>query len=81
MLSVAAGGAACHLGGIVCTILALSLMTRVSASAGVVVYPITNGLVIPIGVVLGMLILRQRSDCSTVVGIVLGMTALTAFFI
>ena len=78
-LLAAGGGAATHLGGMVLTLLALSLIASSSISPGTVVYPITNGLVIPIGVILGMLILRERPEPGTVSGIVLGMAALILF--
>lgn len=73
-LSVAAAGT--HWSGIMLTIAALTAVGRVSSQAGIVVYPITNGLVIPSGVLLGRWILKERMDTRAVLGVVLGVAAL-----
>ena len=39
-------------------------------------YPITNGLVIPIGVILGALILKQKFSLRSKLGVALGMAAM-----
>lgn len=78
---VSAGGALTHWSGIVLTILALNMITPVSPSPGVVIYPITNGLVIPIGVVLGIILLKERPNKNTTIGVLLGMAALVLFFL
>jgi drug/metabolite transporter (DMT)-like permease len=80
-LWVSAGGAATHWTGIVLTIFALNLIAPVTDSPGVIIYPITNGLVIPIGVLLGMVLLKERTNRSTATGVALGMTALILFFL
>jgi len=77
LLPVAALGAATHWGGIMLTMGALSAVSRVSDQAGLIVYPITNGLVIPIGVVLGVILLRQRIARRAVFGVLSGMAGLT----
>lgn len=46
--------------GIVLTILALNIAAKSSGQAGLIVFPITNGLPIPIGVAMGSLLLKQR---------------------
>jgi hypothetical protein len=63
------------------TMAALQAVGKVSAQAGVVVYPITNGLVIPVGVILGMLLLKQRLSRATQWGVLSGMAALVLFFL
>lgn len=78
---VSAGGAVTHWSGIVLTIFALNLMARVSSSPGVVIYPITNGLVIPVGVILGIILLKERPSMNTTTGVMLGMAALVLFFL
>jgi drug/metabolite transporter (DMT)-like permease len=76
MLPVSVLGAATHWTGIMLTMAALSQVGRVSTQAGVIVYPITNGLVIPVGVLLGVILLKQSIGKRTAVGVVLGMAAL-----
>jgi hypothetical protein len=70
-----------HWGGIMLTMLALVHVGRVSSQAGVVVYPITNGLVIPLGVLLGLLLLKQKIRLRTGIGVALGMTGLVFLFL
>ena len=74
-------GAATHWSGMMLTMAALVVVGKASREAGVIVYPITNGLVIPVGVLLGVLILRQRIDRRTRWGVVAGMAALTLMFL
>jgi drug/metabolite transporter (DMT)-like permease len=73
--------AATHWGGIMLTMLALVRVGRVSTQAGVVVYPITNGLVIPIGVLLGLLLLKERIRPRAALGVVCGMAGLVFLFL
>jgi drug/metabolite transporter (DMT)-like permease len=70
-----------HWGGIMLTMLALVYVGRVSSQAGLIVYPITNGLVIPIGVLLGLALLKQRVQRKTAAGVVLGMAGLVFLFL
>jgi len=81
MLWVSAGGAFTHWAGIVLTILALNLIAPVTNSPGVIIYPITNGLVIPVGVLLGMILLKEKTNRSTATGVVCGVAALILFFL
>ena len=81
LLLVSAGGAFTHWIGIVLTIFALNLIAPVTNSPGVIIYPITNGLVIPVGVVLGMILLKEKTNRSTATGVVLGVMALVLFFL
>jgi drug/metabolite transporter (DMT)-like permease len=67
------GGAASHCAGMLLTMAALATVAKVSKQAGVIVYPITNGFVIPLGVVLGALILRQVIDNRRKLGVAIGM--------
>jgi drug/metabolite transporter (DMT)-like permease len=76
LLAVSAGSAATHWSGIVLTSLALQKVSQAGAHAGVTVYPITNGLVIPIGVAMGALLLRQRVSGRSATGVALGVAAL-----
>ncbi len=78
---VSAAGAATHWSGIMLTMAALSVAGRSSEHAGVIIYPITNGLVIPIGVVLGVWLLNQKLANRTAVGVGLGMAALVFLFL
>jgi len=68
-----ATGAFCHCAGMLLTIAALSAVAKVSRQAGVIVYPITNGFVIPLGVILGAIILRQTIEPRNKLGVLLGM--------
>jgi drug/metabolite transporter (DMT)-like permease len=70
-----------HWGGIMLTMLALVQVGRVSPQAGVVVYPITNGLVIPVGVLLGLLLLKQKIQLRTGLGVAFGMAGLIFLFL
>lgn len=70
-----------HWGGIMLTMLALVQVGRVSPQAGVVVYPITNGLVIPVGVLLGLLLLKQKIRLRTGLGVAFGMVGLIFLFL
>jgi hypothetical protein len=70
-----------HWGGIMLTMLALVQVGRVSSQAGVVVYPITNGLVIPVGVLLGLLLLKQKIQRRTGIGVAFGMAGLVFLFL
>ena len=73
---VAALGAATHWSGIMLTILALIAVAKVSAKAGVVVYPITNGLPIAMGVIIGRVVLKQKVTSRAAWGIVCGSSAM-----
>jgi hypothetical protein len=76
VLGIAAVAAVSHWCGMVLTIFALAAVAKVSQQAGLIVYPITNGLVIPAGVALGIMILRQKINAQTAWGMVCGMIAL-----
>lgn len=65
-----------HWTGIMFTMLALAKLANVTKQAGVIVYPITNGLVIPVGVILGVILLKQRISFRTGVGVALGAVSL-----
>jgi len=75
LAGVSLAAAVTHWGGIVLTMLAL-----VRAS-GVIVYPISNGLVIPIGVLLGLVLLKQRVRPRAALGVGLGMAGLVLLFL
>ena len=75
-LRIAAVSALTHWTGIILTILALAAVARVSNQSGLIVYPITNGLVIPAGVLLGVVLLKQKVNIRTGVGVACGMIAL-----
>lgn len=81
LLSVSMMGATSHLLGMMLTMGALAAVGQISQQAGVIVYPITNGLVIPIGVVLGVLILKQKIDTRSRWGVAAGMTGLILLFV
>lgn len=70
-----------HWGGIMLTMLALVSVGRVSSQAGMIVYPITNGLVIPIGVLLGLVLLKQQIQRRTMVGVAFGVAGLILLFL
>lgn len=76
VLGIAAFSALTHWSGIILTILALTAVANVSRQAGLIVYPITNGLVIPAGVLLGMFLLKQKISLRTGIGVLCGMIAL-----
>ena len=61
-MGISAAAAVTHWSGLMLTMAALVVVGRVSSQAGLVVYPITNGLVIPMAVVLGALILKQKTS-------------------
>lgn len=69
-------GAASHCAGMLLTMAALTAVAKVSRQPGVIVYPITNGFVIPLGVVLGALILRQMIDGRRKLGVAVGMAGI-----
>jgi drug/metabolite transporter (DMT)-like permease len=73
---VAALGASSHWSGIMLTIKALEIVGKVSAQAGLIVYPITNGLTIITGVVLGTLLLEQKIAARAALGIACGSVAM-----
>ncbi len=81
LLAVSAAGAVTHWSGMMLTIAALAHVGQVSKQAGVIVYPITNGLVIPIGVILGSILLRQSITRRTAFGVGVGIVALICLFI
>ena len=72
----ALGGATSHCAGMLLTMAALATVAKVRGDPGVIVYPITNGFVIPLGVVLGALLLRQVIDGRRWIGIAFGMAGL-----
>ena len=76
LIGAAIGAATTHWSGIMLTMLALTAVARVSRQAGLIVYPITNGLVIPVGVILGALILKQKFSLRSKIGVALGMAAM-----
>ena len=59
LIGISAAAAVTHWSGLMFTMAALEVVGRISSQAGLVVYPITNGLVIPVAVVLGALLLKQ----------------------
>ncbi len=73
---VAALGATTHWSGVMLTIIALNAVGRASAQAGLVVYPITNGLPIVAGVVIGGLLLKQKVTRRSAWGIACGSVAM-----
>jgi drug/metabolite transporter (DMT)-like permease len=73
---VAALGAVTHWSGIMLTIVALYLVGQVSAQAGLIVYPITNGLPIVMGIVIGSVVLRQMITTREKWGIACGVVAM-----
>jgi hypothetical protein len=73
---VAALGAVTHCSGIMLTIVALYVVGEVSAQAGLIVYPITNGLPIVTGVVIGSFVLRQMITTREKWGIACGVVAM-----
>lgn len=74
-------GAATHWSGIMLTMGALSLVSKVSRETGVIVYPVTNGLVIPIGVLLGAILLKQHINRQVGLGVSIGVVALIFLFL
>jgi hypothetical protein len=76
LIGISAAAAVTHWSGLMFTMAALVLVGRVSSQAGLVVYPITNGLVIPVAVVLGALLLKQKISFRSGMGVVLGMVAM-----
>ena len=81
LIAISAAGAVTHWSGIMLTIGALAHIGKVSKETGVIVYPITNGLVIPIGVILGIVLLKQRINLRTGLGVALGVLALVCLLI
>lgn len=81
LFAISAAGAVTHWSGIMLTMAALSAASHARANAGVIIYPITNGLVIPIGVILGMWFLKQKLAGRTAVGVGFGMAALVFLFL
>jgi hypothetical protein len=60
LFAVSAAAAVTHWSALILTIAALVVVGRVSSQAGLIVYPITNGLVIPVAVVWEALLLKQK---------------------
>lgn len=81
LVGVSVMGAVTHWSGIMLTMSALALVAKVSNQTGVIVYPITNGLVIPIGVFLGALLLKQHIDRRVGLGVGIGVVALICLFL
>ena len=54
----------------------LVVVGGVGSQAGLVVYSSTNGLVIPVAVLLGALMLKQKVGLRSGLGVVLGMVAM-----
>ncbi len=63
------------------TIAALARVGQTSKETGVIVYPITNGLVIPVGVILGVILLKQRLNLRVTIGVAIGVAALVCLFL
>ncbi len=76
LVGISAAAAVTHWSGLMFTMAVLAVVGRVSSQAGLVVYPITNGLVIPVAVVLGALILKQKTSIRSGTAVVLGMAAM-----
>jgi len=76
LIGISAAVAVTHWSGLTLTMIALVVVGRVSSQAGLVVYPITNGLVIPVAVVLGALLLKQKVSFRSGMGVALGMVAM-----
>lgn len=76
LIGISAAAAVTHWSGLKFTMAALVVVGRVSSQAGLVVHPITNGLVIPVAVVLGALLLKQTINFRSGMGVVLGMVAM-----
>jgi drug/metabolite transporter (DMT)-like permease len=76
LIGISAAAAVTHWAGLMFTMAALVVVGRVSSQAGLVVYPITNGLVIPVAVVLGALLLKQKISIRGGIGVGLGMVAM-----
>ena len=76
LIGISAAAAVTHWAGLMFTMAALVVVGRVSSQAGLVVYPITNGLVIPVAVVLGALLLKQKISFRSGMGVALGMIAM-----
>lgn len=76
LIRVSMSAAATHWSGIMLTMAALAVVGHVSTEAGIVVYPITNGLVIPVGVLLGAWLLKENINSRTRAGIALAVVAL-----
>jgi len=76
MLMVSLFAAVTHWSGIMFTMLALVKVGSVGHQAGVIVYPITNGLVIPVGVILGVILLKYKISVRTGIGVALGASGL-----
>lgn len=81
LISISVAGAVTHWSGIMLTIAALARVSQVSKQTGVIVYPITNGLVIPIGVILGVILLKQHLNRRTGIGVAVGVVALVCLFV
>jgi drug/metabolite transporter (DMT)-like permease len=81
LVGISVAGAVTHWSGIMLTIAALGQVSKVSKETGVIVYPITNGLVIPIGVILGVILLKQHLNRRTGIGVAVGVVALICLFI
>src|SRR3984957_4569507 len=69
-------GAASQWTGTVMTILSLDIVSKVNPQAGLIVYPIANGLGTPVGVLLGALLLHQHISGRAWFGIACGLAAL-----
>jgi uncharacterized membrane protein len=76
LIGISAAAAVTHWAGLMFTMAALLVVGRGSSQSGLVVYPITNGLVIPVAVVLGALLLKQKISIRGGVGVGLGMVAM-----
>jgi drug/metabolite transporter (DMT)-like permease len=77
---VSTASAITHWSGMMLTIAALAEVGKTSTQTGVIVYPITNGLVIPVGVILGVLLLKQHVNLKTGIGVGIGVAALICLF-
>lgn len=70
------GGAAAQWLGVMMTILSLDIVSKVNPQAGLIVYPIANGLGTPVGVLLGAMMLHQQISSRAWSGIACGVAAL-----
>lgn len=74
LLSLAS--AAAQWTGVLLIIIALGILGSSSSDAGLIVYPITNGLVIPVGVLFAALLLGERLSRRRWVGVAVGVVSL-----
>jgi drug/metabolite transporter (DMT)-like permease len=76
LIGISTAAAVTHWSGMMLTMAALAAVGRVSSQAGLMVYPITNGLVIPVAVILGAVLLKQKISFRSGMGVALGMVTM-----